>query len=139
MNNLTVVPEREIVFSDLYDIYEMVTRQIIIPSIDEGAVLSLYLDSAIGSLSIPDIENIASRIDDENSSTIYETCFILGLTEVEVDFMMGKYCHEIAADLDVSIQRVLDRYNFSYICDGEVALGENVLPCQNILFSKWNT
>lgn len=139
MNNLVVAEERQLSFDSLYDVYNIIMHQILIPGNDEKAVVRMYFESAICSSSIPDIENIATAVDDANSSFIYETCFVLGLSEVEVDFVMGKYCHEIAADLDISIQKTLDKYNLSYICDGEVILGENVLPCQNVLFSKWDT
>ena len=139
MNKLILAKERQLSFDDLYDVYDMIMRGILIPGNDEKAVVNMYFESAAISSSIPDVENIATRVDDANSSFIYEICFTLGLSEVEVDFVMGKYCHEIAADLDISITKALDKYNLSYVCDGEVVLGENVLPCQNILFSKWDT
>ena len=136
MNGLIVSNNQQLVFEDLIYVYEIVQRQVAI--IDED-VVNLYLDFVSVAKRIPDIEDIVASIDARNEDIINETCFLFGLPEADFDIVMGKYCHEIASSLDTVCQRILEKYNLSHICCGEMFCGENVHPSQNILFSRWHT
>ena len=135
MNKLIVANRQELVFEDLLYVYEILEKQVTVTDED---VLNLYLDFVLVSKRIPDIEDIIEPIDLRNQNIITETCFLFGLPEMDYDFVMGKYCHEIASNLDTMCQKILEKYDLPHICCGEMYSGENIHPCQNILLPKWH-
>ena len=136
MNELIVASRQELVFEDLLYVYEILSSQV---AITDEVVLNFYFDFICVAKRIPDIEDIAESIDSRNEDIISETCFLFGLPEADYDIVMGKYCHEIASNLDTVCQKILEKYDLPHICCGEMYSGENIHPSQNILFTKWHT
>ena len=137
MHELTIIKDTELTndFSP-EEVYDIVRERIYNVNNDPNIVLKVYLDTARVMKSVPDVEDIATIIDDMNQNIVSETCFLFGLDEVSYDYVLGKYCHDIASDLDLEVERVLSCYNLPHMFYNEM-VDQEPDPAQNKLFKSW--
>ena len=137
MHELTIIKDTELTndFSP-EEVYDIARERIYNVNNDPNIVLKVYLDTARAMESVPDVEDIATIIDDMNQDIISDICFLFGLDEVSYDYVLGKYCHDIASDLDLEIEKILSCYNLSHFFYNEMVEQEPD-PAQNKLFKSW--
>lgn len=127
--------------------YYEITRRIFDGELFEGTVLDVYADckneskyGIFDSDDIPSIDEMVPIINDEIMYLIEQFCTMSGVDEGDIPAAIFQWQSEMFPILSKMIEGVLLKHGKVFESESILSLAgisDNILPCQNILFSEF--